>query len=254
VQGFNPAGIALVGAALKHAEEQGATVNIDLNSVPRPLVGVLRRNGFLHEFGVSERVDPGDSIPFRQERVFDNSRILEYLTDSLLGRDFLAVSQDTQEIIAGHLTEIYDNAFEHADSPVGVIACGYYSRKYNQAQFAAVDLGRGIVTNVRKFLRGRKRAGLYDSDALQWAFEQGHTTRPGREPRGNGLFLLREFVERYDGYLEIRSNSARAVIRPGLVEFSKAPVGVHGTLLRLTLNCDTAIYRTQLEAEGELEL
>lgn len=253
VQACAPAALVLIGAALRSAEARGSTISIRTASIRPDVYRLLRQNGFLTAFGVSERVDRGTAISYREDTSLDVNSIVDYLTFELLASDFLGLARDAQGEIAGALTEIYVNAFDHAKSPVGVVSCGHYNRRMNRVQFAAVDIGSGIGTSVRQYMRKQRRFDLDDVGALEWAFEQGHTTKPGNEPRGNGLGLLRDFIRRYKGFMEIRSNGARVLIRDGKSDFQLASTGIHGTLARITLDCDRRLFVRLDKRDDRLE-
>lgn len=253
VKWCSPAALVFIGAALRATELRGSAIKIRTDSIASNLQRLLKQNGFLSAFGVSERVPHGTTISYREDRALDVNSVVNYLKTDLLARDFLRLPDEAQGEIAGVLAEIYVNAFDHAESPVGVVSCGHYSRRTNRAQFAAVDLGKGIVTSVRRYLRRGRHRGLDDVDSLKWAFERGHTTKPGREPRGNGLPLLQDFITRYHGFMEIRSNAARVLIKDSKTRFEPVSAGVRGTLVRITLDCDRSLFLNAEEDEDDLE-
>lgn len=234
-----PVSIVLLGALFRWLEVQGVDILIPTPSIPSQTAAVLRQNGFLSAFRLGQPIGRGPTIRYREDSYHDPDAIIRYLKTDLLGRNFLAIPETSQSAIAGALEEIYQNAFDHAESPVGVISCGQYYKEKKIAELAVVDLGIGIPGNVRRYFRRIKRRYLTGKEAMDWAMKQGHTTLPRDISRGNGMTLLADLVARYRGSLEIRSYDGRVIVRDGNVIPERAPVGISGTLVRVRLRCDT---------------
>lgn len=234
-----PLSIVLLGALFRWLESQDVDILIPTPSIPPRTAEVLRQTGFLSAFRLGPPVGRGSTIRYREDAHHDPNSIIDYLKTDLLSRNFLAIPEVSQSTIAGALGEIYQNAFDHAESPVGVISCGQYDKNSKIAELAAVDLGVGIPGNVRRHFRRLRRTRPSGEEAMQWAMEPGHTTKPLNISRGNGLTLLTDLVTRYRGWLEIRSHDGRVIVRDGHVTFQPAGVGISGTLIRVRLRCDT---------------
>ncbi len=162
---------------------------------------------------------------------------MAYLQDQWLGRGWLKISENTRGAISGNMCEIYANAFEHGRSPISVVSCGQYYPNLRVLKFTVVDFGVGIPQNVRDF---RRNDQMRSGEALRWAFESGTTTRPRN--RGLGLNLLKEFVTRNSGRLEIFSYDAYASIDRRGKTYSERASYFEGTLVNITLQCDEGSY------------
>jgi hypothetical protein len=64
------------------------------------------------------------------------------------------------------------------------------------------DLGVGIRQQVRRHLQD---GSISSTDAIRWALQEGHSTKTGSQPGGLGLKLLKEFITRNGGRIQIVS-------------------------------------------------
>ncbi|WP_204106304.1 MULTISPECIES: ATP-binding protein [Spirulina sp. CCY15215] len=148
------------------------------------------------------------------------------------------IGQDLKTLIVSTVWEIYANAFEHGKTDIGVFSCGQHFPKLNKLQLTVVDFGIGIPHNVRDFL---EKADFAADKALKWAFKAGTTTRRG-EARGIGLDLLRNFVKKNKGKLEIFSHDGYAILNESQEEYKIRENFFEGTLVNITLLCDESYY------------
>src|SRR5262249_43045442 len=141
-----------------------------------------------------------------------------YLRESWLGPDWIHMTAALQEAMAVHVMEVYLNAFEHGNSPIGVVSFGEYQPTSQKLRLAVMDFGVGIPQNVRAFTN---RLALRASTAMKWAFEVGTTTKPlAGASRGMGLDLLRQFVQLNRGELKVFSYEGAAVFRGSQARFT----------------------------------
>ena len=195
----------------------------------------------MEAFGGPRKKWPGNSIPFRHDPVQNARAFEDYLTKLWLGRGLLNVSPCLGSVIAGNMAEIYLNAFEHGQSPVGVFACGQHFPKNRELNLTIVDFGVGIPSNVRLFQAGRyEPERLPAARCMEWAFQRGTSTKQGATggPRGIGLDLLHDFVRRNGGRLEMFSHEGYARIADGKMSFAEAKTSFEGTLVNISLKCD----------------
>ena len=104
-----------------------------------------------------------------------------------------------------------------------------------------VDMGVGIPQTVRDYL---KQPEMSAEAALRWAFEPTKTTKDQNNfARGNGLKLLKSFMEENHGKLEIYSENGYACIDDTGNRFEKnRSRSFQGTIVQITLICDTDRY------------
>jgi signal transduction histidine kinase len=145
------------------------------------------------------------------------------------------------------LFEVYGNAVDHAETQLGIFACGQYYPRNQRLDFSIADLGIGIQERILKDLGVR----MTPVQAINWAME-GNTTRRGR-PGGLGLQLIREFLQLNGGRIVVVSAS-------GYWELSKKHKGkprtsvLHcafpGTIVTIEVNAaDKKSYRLRSEID-----
>ena len=205
----------------------------------------LAQNGFMETFGGSRTSWTGNSIPFRHDPLQDAHEFENYLTRLWLGRGWVNVSPALASAIVGNMAEIYLNAFEHGQSPIGVFACGQHFPKNRELNLTIVDFGVGIPSNVRLFKTPDfQPEQLSAASCVEWAFQNGTSTKQGdsAEPRGLGLDLLHDFVRQNGGRLEMLSHEGYALIADGNISFADRRQFFEGTLVNISLKCDESYY------------
>lgn len=242
---LRPNAVVFLGGLARLIESRYGTVTFDWGSfTDQAVLTNLQRNGLAGIFGRPSRSWSGNSIPYREDTIEDPDGILDYLSDYWLGRGWVRVSQRLKDAIVGKMWEIYANAFEHADSPVGIFSCGQHFPRVNELVLSVVDFGVGIAANVRNFLRGDSRAErLTAGQCLLWAFGPGNSTRVNGMARGLGLDLLREFIQVNHGKLEVYTNEGYGLIDTNGGRFVDRQTSFEGTVFHITLQCDERYYQ-----------
>jgi len=208
----------------------------------------LCQNGFAQTFGYPSQRWHGNSIPYREDMTLDMNGIMDYLTDNWIGRGWVHVSTRLRDAIVGHMWEIYNNAFEHSCSRIGVFSCGQYFPHTNELVLSVVDFGQGIPANVRTFFIHQNAdtaqvAQLSGATCLNWAFQRGASTCMGNVARGLGLDLLKEFVRINQGKLEVYSSEGYAVVDKDGERYKNHEIPFEGTVLQITVHCDENLYQ-----------
>ena len=209
---LRPNAVAFLGGLARLIESRMRTVTFDWNTLRNSWVkSTIRQNGFAYAFGDATAPRDGSSIPYREDKTIDMNGIMDYLTYNWIGKGWVYVSRKLRDAIAGRMWEIYNNAFEHSGTKIGVFSCGQYYRQQKHLVLSAVDFGRGIPVNVRSFFRQHtgdevRVSKLSDAACLEWAFERGNSTCTGSVARGLGLDLLKQFIRLNEGKLEMYSN------------------------------------------------
>src|SRR6185503_6426702 len=110
--------------------------------------------------------------------------------------------------------EVYANAFDHSESPIGIVNCSSFDRARKRLHLAVVDFGIGIPTNVRKFFSGQQIRAV---PAMKWAFTEGRSTKAEvvGYSRGLGLHVLKDFIQVNGGFMEVYSNDGYVKISEG---------------------------------------
>ncbi|HOF58934.1 MAG TPA: ATP-binding protein [Syntrophorhabdaceae bacterium] len=126
--------------------------------------------------------------------------------------------------------EVFQNAVIHSESKVGLFVCGQFYPIWQRLDLTIADAGIGIRTNVRRAL-GLK---VNSVDAIQWALQEGNTTKRGGQPGGVGLKFLKDFIELNKGKIQITSRYGFYQYHDGSEMFSK---------LKNALKCRDCDYR-----------
>jgi signal transduction histidine kinase len=246
--------VAFLGGLARLIKKRSGTVTINWDSMKEEIRTNLGKNGFLTAFGHGSSFWAGNTIPYKEDLIFDKKNIVDYLKIYWLGRGWVSVSNLLRDAIVGTVLEIYINAFEHSEFHVGIFSCGQHYPNLHVLKLSVVDFGVGIPSNVRFFFKDDPRVETLNAAAcLKWAFQRGTTTKPNGTSRGMGLDLLKEFVKLNQGRLEIFSHEGYALIDETQETFVNRETFFEGTLLNITFRCDESYYRFADEApEGPI--
>ena len=231
--------VAFLGGLARLIEHRGGSVQFDWTTLKEKIYTNLAQQGFLESFGVNEGPWKGNSVSFREDRTKNKKELVNYLKSKWLGRGWISVSQKLRDAIVGRVWEIYENAFEHSHSSIGIFSCGQHYPNQKCLDLAVVDFGVGIPSNVRMFVHDES---LPAGRTLEWAFQAGKTTKPNGMGRGMGLDLLRDFVKVNDGWLEVFSHDGYARIDRQGERYETRNSMFEGTILNISLKCDDKLY------------
>lgn len=247
---LRPNAVVFLGGFARLVESHGGTVVFDFKTLSKAMMKNLCQNGFAGTFGHPSLGWDGHTIPYREDRVQNVNGIMDYLTDSWIGKGWVHVSPRLRDAIAGRMWEIYSNAYEHSNTQIGVFSCGQHLFRQNKLVLSVVDFGQGIPAKIRKFAGNDdpRAQSLPASLCLKWAFTRGKSTCTGSVARGLGLDLLKEFVQLNQGKLEVYSNEGYAIIDKDGERYANRCITFDGTLVHITLRCDEKLYRFRDEA------
>lgn len=237
--------VAFLGGLARLVEYRGGIARFNWHTLKDDIHTNLNQNGFLAFFGAGRGPWSGNSIPYQEYPMKDKDGIMAYLKGKWLGQGWMSVSPALRDAIVGQVWEIFENAFEHGSSPLGVFCCGQHYPQLRVLKLCVVDFGVGIPSNVRLF---KKREKVSAAAALRWAFQPGTTTKANGMGRGLGLDLLRKFVKVNHGELEIYSHEGYALIRAGQEHYKDRATFFEGTLVNITFRCDESYYHLASES------
>jgi len=246
---LRPNAVAFLGGLARYIEYNEGIVSFDWNScLDEKVIANIRQNGFAKAFGALQEPWTGESIPYREDKVVDANGIMDYLTDGWLKHEWVHMSKRLTDAIAGKMWEIYNNAFEHSETHIGVFSCGQHFKKEENVLFSVVDFGQGIPTKIRNYVANFDPVSAQKLPAeacLRCAFTRGNTTSIKEGvPRGLGLDLLKEFVQLNEGKLEVYSNEGYVRIdKDGESYQNLQGISFKGTIFHITLRCDEKYYR-----------
>jgi hypothetical protein len=237
-------GVAFLGGIIHLIKKYRGHITFAWDTLSRKIRMNLAQNGFLQEF--SDNIEPwqGNSVPFRYDVDYTKG-ILQYLAEQWLGRDWINISTQLREAIIGNVSEIYANAFDHSQSPIGIFSCGQHYPNEKRLALTAIDFGVGIVSKVRSMPH---LSTVSTEEALQWAFQEGNSTRTGISG-GTGLTLLHSFIAENRGTLTICTNDGKVEISDGKIEYTSTNRPFSGTLVNIDLQCDESEYCLSTESQ-----
>ena len=240
-------GVAFLGGLAQLIQAGGGRVSFDWQTLSPAIHMNLAQNGFLYNFGEKRLPWNGNSIPYRKDTHHKRKALMDYLRNQWLGKGWVNISTKLQNAIAGKVWEIYDNAFLHSQSEIGVFSCGQHYPKQKKLHLTVIDFGIGIPTKVRSL---PKNARLSTRKALEWAFVEGHSTLSGIS-RGMGLHLLWDFIKHNHGELKLFSNDGYMRIDRDKIKYETQAVNFSGAFLDIAFQCDEAYYCLESEVPSE---
>jgi len=162
---------------------------------------VLQKNGFLSYYGEESIPDSyNTTIPYKKVKPTDGKYFIRYVQDYFVGRPELpSLSEGLAKKIAEGMLELFQNAVIHSQAS-RIYTCGQFFPHAHSIIFCLADNGIGFR---KKFVQ-RFRKNISSSSAIRWAMEDGHTTKKNA-PGGLGLGILKKFIQRNNGLIQIVS-------------------------------------------------
>lgn len=199
---------------------------------------VMRKNLFLIDYGVPYLEDHYNTTiqyqKFNPGKSEDDKRFNEYIQKELLGKPSFP---SHSELLGIHITrnifELYENARTHGKCNF-IHTCGqYFPKKPNKPlNVTIVDRGINFKENVSKFLN----KPIPGNDAIEWALQNGNTTKTGNISGGLGLNIIFEFVKHNNGKIQIISADGYWEWKNGEVISQIFPYSFNGTIANIRFN------------------
>jgi hypothetical protein len=136
------------------------------------------------------------------------------------------------------LTEVFNNVFDHANSPVHGYVITQYSKSSRTFETAVFDLGNGISETVNRHLKATGSDPVNDNQAVELALKRNFSAKSKPHNRGYGLDTLSSIVQTMGGELAIRCNFAHLHLDPKGITREVESLSLPGTLITFTLNAD----------------
>lgn len=137
----------------------------------------------------------------------------------------------------------------HSESELGVFACGQFFPKKHRLDFCVADAGIGIRRKIYKELGLR----MNSDKAIEWALQEGNTTRKGNIPGGLGLQLIREFIAMNKGRIQIVSDRGYWEFSPQGETLTRIDIPFPGAVINIDIDintADTSAYRLRAESKN----
>lgn len=237
---------APLGVVFAHAVDNLNT--IEPRGLRHSVEAILSKNRFLTGFGFPEREDThGTTIPYRRFTATDDRYFAAYLNRHLRGKDLPIMSAALSERLKNSILEIFVNAAMHSESKLGIFACGQYFPAKHRLDFCVADAGIGIRRKIYKEI-GLK---MNSDKAIEWALQEGNTTRKGNVPGGLGLKLIMEFIAMNKGRIQIVSDRGYWEFSQNGETLTRLDLPFPGTVINIEINtADASSYRLRSELES----
>ena len=241
---------ALLGAII-YSGTRGSNYYTLVNLSTR-LESVLLRNGFIQNTESLVIADPNSTIiPYETFSPKADTEFALYIKTELLAKTgFPRLSRLAEKKIIESIFEIFENARTHGVCDK-IYTCGQYFPRKNppRLDITIVDMGVSIKKNVNEFLKKELSA----AESIEWAVEYGNTTKTGLEPGGLGLDVIRSFISKNNGKIQIVSDN-------GYWEFNRNYTGTNsflepfpGTIVNIEFNLDdNTHYIAKEESEANI--
>lgn len=191
---------AALGAVLDLLVENVNDINFDY--IKPETETILQKNEFLSYYGKERIFDSNHTtIKYQKLKPSDGKYFKKYVIEELIGRGELPkMSNALKEKIVEAIYEIFVNAQIHSETEF-IYTCGQFFPTKNKIEFTIVDTGVGFKEKVNQ----RFNRKLSAAKAIEWAVQDKHTTKLNVSG-GIGLALLKEFIGKNKGKMQIVSN------------------------------------------------
>ena len=233
LQGFFAANMsAALGALLDLFIDSLNDIHFDF--ISPQIEQILLKNDFLTYYGRQRLVDANHTtIKYQKLKPTDGKYFKSYVIEELVGRAELPhMSQGVKERMVESIYEIFVNAQIHSETK-SIYTCGQFFPAKNKIEFTIADTGVGFKSRVNQ----RFNTDLSAIQAIAWAVQDKKTTKQGISG-GIGLAILKEFIEKNKGKMQIISDD-------GFYQYDKTGVLSHqligkfpGTIVNLQFCTD----------------
>lgn len=206
----------------------------NLTNLPENVQLILSKNGFMSFYGGEAAADTWKTtIAYKQFDVDDDQLFAEYIDREFIQRSEIpSMTLALRKEFRKSIFEIFSNAVIHSQTKHGIFSCGQFYPKGQRLEFSVADLGVGIRQKVGDYLK----TDLAPESAIDWATQGNNTTKQGSIPGGLGLKLLREFIDRNGGSIQIVSDAGYWCRRDGKTHKARISHPFPGTVVTLEIN------------------
>lgn len=197
---------------------------------------ILLKNDFLTYYGRQRAIDTNrTTIKFQKLKLMDGKYFKKYVIEELIDghmADLPHMSAGVKEKMVEGIYEIFVNAQIHSETNF-IYTCGQFFPNKNKVEFTIVDTGIGFKNKINK----RFNANLNSMQAIKWAIQDKKTTKEGVSG-GIGLAVLKEFVEKNKGKMQIVSDDGFYQIDCSIVTIRRFNGAFPGTIVNLQFKTD----------------
>ncbi|HEW78869.1 MAG TPA: ATP-binding protein [Phycisphaerales bacterium] len=189
--------LAMLGAIM----ESAWTNDFDIVNLRPEQEKIFKKTRYSYFGGESLPDRYQTTVEYRKSKVSEIGSFEKYLEKKLLAHPELpSMSALLRKKIKDSILEIFNNARTHGKCKF-IFSCGQYYPQKGLLDFTIVDIGNTIRKNVRDY-SGRKVSG---KKAIEWAVRENTTTRKDNIPGGLGFTLIRDFLRKNEGKIQVAS-------------------------------------------------
>ncbi len=237
---ISPVFLPIIGSLPEVGKKYNKEIDIDISSInDYKLKSYMASSGFINYLNPEIAIDLSNSNAINFKKFIPNKcsdeEIYNYIQNILTLAPIGMDEEVTSEFLS-KLYELFDNAFTHSKTKIGVFSCGHFLPNKEKLFFSIYDVGIGIPVNVKNYLNDKN---LSSSDALKWAIQKGNSTVENRDyARGLGLDFLKDIVRLNKGQMRIYSNDSMCKITGDFDEYETIESELIGTIISLIINAD----------------
>ncbi len=180
------------------SHSQGRNQNLRFVGLRSEITKILKKNGFFQ----GKLTDTySTTMPSHVFSLEDGVAFAEYTRRYLSHPSMPVMSDSLQRKFFEGIDELFANSSLHSLSPTPICVCGQFFPTKQMLAITMSDGGHGIIGSYEKTFG----SGIMACDAIDWAMQEGSTTRHGDIPGGLGLAILREFISQNSGRLIVAS-------------------------------------------------
>jgi len=235
---IGPEGTALIAGLKIFRNDRGYITELDVTSVLSSVKVVLERSGLMGLFFPSESgwqpSHKDSTLPIFCLKSKDKDSAIEYIENQILIRKEVPhMTERLKKDIRVSFFEIFNNIFNHSESPIGGVVCGQVFPTDHTVKIVFYDTGIGVANKVLNHKTDLKS----DVEAIEWALERGNSTLGETigQPRGLGLYLIQEFIKINTGIFRISANSGALMEKDGKRSKGMLSLPLHGTIIDITI-------------------
>lgn len=219
---------------------------VKIGKIQQKTENILSRNGFLCGFGYEKKHDSyGTTIPFTKFENDEAVEFAEFIRDHLDLKEMPDMSDKLRQRFLQSISEIFANSASHSESDGPIYVCGQFFPNKHCLDISLADAGIGIRRKIAKEL-GIK---LNSDKAIEWALQEGNTTKKGTVPGGLGLKLLQQFIGLNKGRLQIVSDRGYWELAGAGETLTRMEHSFPGTVVNIEINtADESSYSLSTEA------
>lgn len=207
------------------------------------------KNSKLHQIlekqGVIEYYKKNNYVKGNENKVIPFTKIVSQddlvnVINKILDLAPIVMSEDARCVLFSKFYEMFINATTHGANEIGAFCSGKWDFNRQSLIISVYDYGIGITKNVNNYLKkyNKINTDLNCREAFDWALTKGNSTKETDFPRGTGLNVLEDFVNKNGGKITLCSGNGIYVLENGTKKFENMENSILGTLMIINIRAD----------------